>query len=162
MPTPRHWTTPRLLVGVALFFSLAGPLLADLVIPDVAALHLHNPAWPPHAKFHDAQYIVMSFLLALLGFATLRRRGGDRRRQFQLAAGLASVTWLGMFGALLFPGTGVIDPEFAADNQPILGLDAQLFIAVVMLLCVGAALTIERLVPGARIDPAAPIGEHGD
>ncbi|MFI6870000.1 DUF6640 family protein [Nocardia sp. NPDC050406] len=136
---------PRVLVGVVLLFALLGPLLADLVIPDVAALHLHNPAWPPHAKFHDAQYIVMSALLGVVGFTLLLRPGGEPRRRFHIAAALASITWLGMFGALLFPGTAPIDPEFEADNQLLLGLDAQLFIALVMLVTLAVALLAERL-----------------
>lgn len=145
MPTtPRHWTLPRILVRVVLFFTLFGPLLADLVIPDIAELHLHNPAWPPHAKFHDAQYIVMGALIGLLGIAILWRRTGDLRGRFHVAAALGSVTWLGMFGALLFPGTAAQDPEHTADVTEIAGLDPQLFIALVMLLTLAAAVILER------------------
>ncbi|WP_433603617.1 DUF6640 family protein [Nocardia sp. CA-135953] len=50
------------------------PLPADLVIPDIADPHLHNPAWPPHAKFHDTQYIGMG---ALIG-AIWRSYGAER------------------------------------------------------------------------------------
>ncbi|MBB6034015.1 DUF6640 family protein [Phytomonospora endophytica] len=139
----RHWTLPRILVRVVLFFTLFGPLLADLVVPDIAERHLHNPAWPPHAKFHDAQYIVMGALIGLVGIAILWRRTGNLRGQFLVAAALASVTWLGMFGALLFPGTAAQDPEHA-DGLKLIGLDPQLFIALVMLLLLAAALVLER------------------
>lgn len=139
----RHWTLPRILVRVVLFFTLFGPLLADLVIPDIAARHLHNPAWPPHAKFHDAQYIVMGALTGLIGIAILWRRTGHLRGQFHVAAALGAVTWLGMFGALLFPGTAAQDPEYA-DGLKLIGLDPQLFIALVMLLLLAAALVLER------------------
>ncbi|ADD39974.1 DUF6640 family protein [Stackebrandtia nassauensis] len=151
--TPRHWTLPRILVRVVLFFSLFGPALADLAIPDVAAMHLHNPNWPPHAKFHDAQYLVMAALLAAIGLTMLWRRTGNLRLQFHWAAALASVTWLAMFAALLFPGTGIIDPEFVADNVSILGLNPQLFIALVMLVLLAVAVGVERF--GRRI-PLAP------
>lgn len=147
--TPRHWTLPRILVRVVLFFTLFGPALADLVVPAVADMHLHNPNWPPHAKFHDAQYIGMTVLMAAVGLVILWRRKGDLRLQFHWAAALASVTWLAMFAALLFPGTAIIDPEFAADNVPILGLNAQLFIAVVMLALLAVAVGAERF--GRRI-----------
>ncbi|MEV0643972.1 DUF6640 family protein [Phytomonospora sp. NPDC050363] len=141
---PRHWTAPRILVRVVLFFTLLGPLLADLAIPAVADLHLHNPAWPPHAKFHDAQYIVMAALIAGVGLAVLWGRTGDLRARFHLAAALGSVTWLGMFAALLFPGTAPQDPEHAADAVKVAGLDPQLFIALVMLVALSAALILER------------------
>lgn len=141
---PTHWTLPRLLVGAVLLNTLLGPLLADLVIPEVANLHLHNPAWPPHAKFHDAQYIGMGLLLGVIGLVVLSGRAGDQRARFRLAAALGAVTWLAMFGALLFPGTAAQDPEHAADAVMVLGLDPQLFIALVMLVLLAAALLLER------------------
>jgi hypothetical protein len=144
MSIQRLWTLPRLLVGVVLLNTLVGPLLADLVIPDIAARHLHNPNWPPHAKFHDAQYIGMGALIGVIGLRVLLRRQGDPRAQFYLAAALGSVTWLGMWGALLFPQTAAQDPEFAETAAKVLGLDVQLFIAVVMLVGLGAAVALER------------------
>ncbi|QIS09077.1 DUF6640 family protein [Nocardia arthritidis] len=129
---------------MVLLNTLVGPLLADLVIPDIARRHLHNPNWPPHAKFHDAQYIGMGALLGAIGLRILVRRKGDQRAQFYLAAALGSVTWLGMWGALLFPGTAAQDPEFAADSRKVLGIDFQLFIALVMLVGLSAAVTVER------------------
>ncbi|WP_225732345.1 MULTISPECIES: DUF6640 family protein [unclassified Nocardia] len=144
MTAKRFWSLPRVVVGVVLLNTLIGPLLADLVIPDIARRHLHNPNWPPHAKFHDAQYIGMGALLGTIGLRILLRRKGDQRAQFYLAAALGSVTWLGMWGALLFPGTAAQDPEFAADARKVLGIDFQLFIALVMLVGLSAAVTVER------------------
>lgn len=142
MPTrkPRYWTLHRVLVGVVLANTAVGPLVADLLVPKVAAMHLHNPAWPPHAKFHDAQYISVSAVVGLTGIIVLRRRRGDLDQQFRVAAALGSATWIGMFAALLFPGTAVIDPEFEQNNRRVLGLDAQLFIATVTVLCVAGSL----------------------
>ncbi|ONM49603.1 DUF6640 family protein [Nocardia donostiensis] len=141
----RHWTIPRILVQLVLLVTMFVPLLADLVIPDIAAMHLHNPAWPPHAKFHDAQYLVMSALLGLTGSVILRRRAGDLRAQFRWAAALAAITWVGMFGALLFPGTAAQDPEHRAGNPPILGLDPQLFVALIVLVTVAIAVVVEQV-----------------
>ncbi len=120
-------TWPRIVVGAVAVITALGALLADVVVPDLAAQHAFNPAWPPHAKFHDAQYVVMSILLGALGLALVARD------QLLLAAALLSTPWLGMLGALLFPGTATYDPEFAGDTVFVLGLHGQVFLALVLL-----------------------------
>jgi|GEM_PF-1416784 len=137
----------RVLVGAVLANTVVGPLLADLVIPDIARQHLRNPNWPPHAKFHDAQYIGMGMLTGAIGLRILLRRKGDQRAQFYLAAALGSVTWLGMWGALLFPGTAAKDPEFECTGHQVLGLEPQLFVALVMLVGLSSAVSLERARP---------------
>jgi hypothetical protein len=107
--------------------TMFGALLADVVVPDLAAQHAFNDAWPPHAKFHDAQYVVMSILLGAIGLALVARN------QLLWAAAMLSTPWLGMLGALLFPGTATYDPEFADDTVFILGLHGQVFLALVLL-----------------------------
>jgi hypothetical protein len=120
-------TWPRIVVGAVAVITALGALLADVVVPDLAAQHAFNPAWPPHAKFHDAQYVVMSILLGALGLALVARK------QLLWAAALLSTPWLGMLGALLFPGTATYDPEFADDTVFVLGLHGQVFLALVLL-----------------------------
>jgi hypothetical protein len=120
-------TWPRIVVGAVAVITALGALLADVVVPDLAAQHAFNPAWPPHAKFHDAQYVVMSILLGALGLALVARN------QLLWAAALLSTPWLGMLGALLFPGTATYDPEFADDTVFVLGLHGQVFLALVLL-----------------------------
>lgn len=120
-------TWPRIVVGAVAVITALGALLADVVVPDLAAQHAFNPAWPPHAKFHDAQYVVMSFLLGALGLALAVRN------QVLWAAALLATPWLGMLGALLFPGTATYDPEFADDTVFVLGLHGQVFLALVLL-----------------------------
>jgi hypothetical protein len=120
-------TWPRIVVGAVAVITALGALLADVVVPDLAAQHAFNPAWPPHAKFHDAQYVVMSILLGALGLALVARN------QLLWAAALLSIPWLGMLGALLFPGTATYDPEFADDTVFVLGLHGQVFLALVLL-----------------------------
>ncbi|MBP2338180.1 hypothetical protein JOF41_004358 [Saccharothrix coeruleofusca] len=44
-----------------------------------------------------------------------------------------------MFVAALFPGTAVNDPEFADRTASVLGLHAQLFLALVLVALLGAA-----------------------
>jgi hypothetical protein len=127
-------TWPRIVVGAVAVITAVGALLADVVVPDLAAQHAFNDAWPPHAKFHDAQYVVMSILLGALGLALVARN------QLLWAAALLSTPWLGMLGALLFPGTATYDPEFADDTVFILGLHGQVFLALVLLVALGAAV----------------------
>jgi hypothetical protein len=143
--TPRrHWTLPRILVlGVAVI-TMLGALLADVVIHDSAGQHIFNPGWPPHAKFHNAQYIAMSILLGVLGLVLVARRRGDTRTRLLVAAALLSIPWLGMFGALLFPGTAAYDPEFADHNAVILGLHSQLVLALIVLATLIAAVLGDR------------------
>ncbi len=98
-----------------------GPLFVDFLHEPTAGQHIHNPNWPPHAKFHDAQYIAMSPLVSAIGLRILFRRHGDAHAQLREAAALASVAWLGMWGALLLPGTAATDPEFEATEQRVAG-----------------------------------------
>jgi hypothetical protein len=120
-------TWPRIVIGAVAVITAIGALLADVVVPDLAAQHAFNPAWPPHAKFHDAQYVVMSILLGGIGLALVVRN------QVLWAAALLSTPWLGMLGALLFPGTATYDPEFRDDTVFVLGLHGQVFLALVLL-----------------------------
>jgi hypothetical protein len=64
---------PRILILAVAAITMVSAVLADLVIPDLAAQHAFNPGWPPHAKFHDAQYMVMTVLLGLTGLALALR-----------------------------------------------------------------------------------------
>jgi hypothetical protein len=137
-------TWPKIVVGAVAVVTALGALLADVVVPDLAAQHAFNDAWPPHAKFHDAQYVVMSILLGALGLALVARN------QVRWAAALLSTPWLGMLGALLFPGTATYDPEFADDTVFILGLHGQVFLALVLLAALLAAVSGVRGRGGVR------------
>lgn len=148
MPLPR---TLIVLVGAV---TASSAVLADLVIPDLAAQHAFNPGWPPHAKFHDAQYMVMTVLLGLVGLALALRRGGGARGRLLCATAILATPWLGMLGALLFPGTATHDPEFAGRTVFVLGLHGQVFMAVALLLVLlGAAVAVARgpVDPGVRL-----------
>ncbi|GAA1990386.1 DUF6640 family protein [Amycolatopsis minnesotensis] len=129
---------PRTLIAVVGVITTVSAVLADLVIPELAAQHAFNPAWPPHAKFHDAQYLVMTVLLGLIGLALVVR---PTRNRVLCATAVLATPWLGMTGALLFPGTATYDPEFAGRTHFVLGLHGQVFMAIVLLLVLlGAAV----------------------
>ena len=146
MTTRRPSRLSRALVGAALVITGAGPLLADLVVPRTAKQHLYNPNWPPHAKFHDAQYIAMGALTGGIGLRVLLRRHGDAQTNLRQAAALGSVPWLGMWAALMFPGTAATDPEFESTEPRVLGMHPQLVLALVVQGALSTAVTVE----GAR------------
>jgi hypothetical protein len=116
-----------------------GPLLVDFVYKPTAKQHIHNPNWPPHAKFHDAQYIVMSLALGAIALIMVVK---DR---LITAAAILAVPWTSMFPALLFPGTASYDPEFKSETTFVLGMHGQLFEALITLvILVGAAFLAVR------------------
>ncbi|MEV4291257.1 DUF6640 family protein [Nonomuraea bangladeshensis] len=137
---------PRILIIAVAAITTVSAVLADAVIPDLAAQHAFNPAWPPHAKFHDAQYMVMTVLLGLTGLALALR---PTRNTMSLAAVILATPWLGMIGALLFPGTATYDPEFAGRTLFVLGLHGQVFLAFVLLLALLVAATAALRLPAS-------------
>ncbi|WP_280457422.1 MULTISPECIES: DUF6640 family protein [Nocardia] len=128
----------RMTLAVVAVLTAAGAVLADLVVPDLAAQHAFNDNWPPHAKFHDAQYMAMTVLLGVIGLALLRR-GPNLRGRLLCAAAVLATPWIGMIAALTFPGTATYDPEFHDRTLFILGVHGQVFLAIVLLAALTAA-----------------------
>ena len=85
-----------LIVGVALVIAIGG-LLADYFIPSSGKQHIKNPHWPPHAKFHNAQTILMGLSLGVIAIAVLFRHSVPERGDLVMAALLASLYWLCIF-----------------------------------------------------------------
>ncbi|WP_435591689.1 DUF6640 family protein [Nocardia sp. bgisy118] len=142
-PVARSLSAPRILAVLVALVTVFGALLADFVVPESAGQHLHNDAWPPHAKFHDAQYIVMSILLGAVALTLLVQRGGGTRSRVWTACAILAAPWLGLLSAMLFPGAAVQDPEF--DNPSIVGLHPQVLLAAILLtLLLVAVLLIAR------------------
>jgi hypothetical protein len=69
--------------------------------------HVFNPRWPPHAKFHNAQTLLLG---SLLGLVTLYLVWG--RSDLRVAVVVCSLYWVTQLGSLAFPGTSLTDPEF--------------------------------------------------
>ncbi|MFE1592782.1 DUF6640 family protein [Nocardia sp. NPDC058705] len=136
----RSISAPRILAVLVAIVTVFGALLADFVIPASAAEHMRNDAWPPHAKFHDAQYIAMSILLGGLALSLLIRHGGAKRSQLWTACAILATPWLGLMAAILFPGTAIHDPEFA--HATIIGLHPQVLLAVILLAMLAAAAAL--------------------
>ncbi|MGI5221986.1 DUF6640 family protein [Nocardia sp. CA-290969] len=137
----------RITLAVVAVITMAGAVLADLVVPDLAAQHAFNDNWPPHAKFHDAQYMVMTVLLGAIGLALLRR-GTNPRGRLLCAAAVLSTPWIGMVVALVFPGTATYDPEFHDRTLFVLGLHGQVFLAIILLVAlIVASVAVFRTTP---------------
>ncbi|WP_068056677.1 hypothetical protein [Nocardia xishanensis] len=146
-PATRSLSVARVLAVLVALATMFGALLADFVIPAGAAQHLRNDAWLPHAKFHDAQYIVLSILLGVVALTLLVQRGGGSRSRVWTACAILATPWLGLLGAILFPGAAVHDPEF--DNVSIIGLHPQVLLAVILLtILLVAVLFTARTGPG--------------
>jgi hypothetical protein len=70
--------------------------------------HIHNPAWPEHAKFHNGQTMSMGVVLGATGLNALWR-GTWSRDRLNLATGAASAYWLTQLSAVAYPGTALTD-----------------------------------------------------
>ena len=53
-----HLEIARWMVAVAAVYGFGG-FIADAVVPSMSRQHLRNPVWPPHAKFHNAQTMLL-------------------------------------------------------------------------------------------------------
>jgi hypothetical protein len=101
-----RWTIGKLLISLVAVFTAVAPYLADWNVT-----HIYNPAWTPHAKFHNAQTMVLG---TILGFLTLYclwlRKGVTEKQKLNEATVLASLYWLAQLPATFFPGTALADP----------------------------------------------------
>jgi hypothetical protein len=99
-------TIGRLLISLVAIFTVVSPYLADWNVT-----HIYNPVWPPHAKFHNAQTMVLGAMLGTLSLYCLWFRTGIARNQkLNEATTLASLYWLAQLPATRFPGTALSDP----------------------------------------------------
>jgi hypothetical protein len=129
------------IVAFVAVFNFGG-IVADAFVPATAKQHLWNPLWPPHAKFHNGQTMLMGIFGGSLSLAILFGPRPLTLPLFLIAAAIAANYFLAMAFAPAFPGTDWIDPEFAAETKHPLGLAPQqlvtyalctlLFIAVVL------------------------------
>jgi hypothetical protein len=131
----------RWIIAFVAIVTAAGGLSADWFIPQGARQHLKNPLWKPHAKFHNAQGILMGFAQGVLPIGLLF----VTRLTFTsvlLAALIASLYWVALMFAPIFPDTAWVDPEFAAATPSPLGLAPQQLIGYVLLLMLGLAMAL--------------------
>ncbi|WP_434384651.1 DUF6640 family protein [Melittangium boletus] len=131
----------RVLLSVSALAAAVGAFVADW-----NETHIFNPRWPPHAKFHNAQTMLLGSALGLATLYFLWSRRWRGPRGLEVGTLLASIYWLTQAGALLFPGTALTDPEFA-DRVPRIGGVLpfnQLAIELVFLTLVAVGFFLER------------------
>ena len=97
----------RWILSSAAAFTAVGGFLADW-----NRTHLFNPNWPPHAKFHDAQSILLGALLGASGLYFLWRGGEHPQRNLRLGALLPLFFWIAQGASFVFPGAEGLEAEF--------------------------------------------------
>lgn len=124
----------KILISIVALYAALGSYIFDW-----NETHIFNPNWPPHAKFHNAQDMLLGTATGLLALWVLWIQKTDKRNKFVLSIILASLYWITQFGAILFPGTALTDPEFSHPGQA----PAQLIVDIVMLLMLSIAYFLE-------------------
>ena len=124
-----------------------GGFIADALVPATARQHLWNPRWPPHAKFHNGQTMLMGIFGGLISLVILFGSHVLTRPLFFLATVIAANYFVAMVFAPLFPGTAWTDPEFLAETGRPLGLAPQQLISYVVCGLVLLAVAIAIFVP---------------
>jgi len=129
---PGRW----MLAGVAVATATGG------VAADWNRTHLFNPAWTPHAKFHDGWSIG---LLAGTGASSLYLLAGRTPPEPGLAAALLAQAWGAQALAYAFPGAGDVSSEFPDPrDRPGLTRVPEWVASVVALGTIAAGYALER------------------
>ena len=119
-----------------------GGVLFDAVLPATARQHLWNPAWPPHAKFHNGQTMAFGVFNGVLAVAVLFLFRPLTLPVFFVGVAVAASYWVTLLGAQFFPGTAWHDPEFAAVTPRPLGQNPQALVSYLLLGLLGVAVLL--------------------
>lgn len=129
--------------GRGLLRTLAATTAVAGFVADWNRTHLFNPAWPPHARFHDAMTIALGTALGGTALYLLRDRADDR--DVALGAALPALFWASMGAAFTFPGTAGMEVEFPQYVPQVRGVWInERFPAVAMTLAAAGAYALER------------------
>ncbi len=107
----------RWILSSAATLTAVGGFLADW-----NRTHLFNPNWPPHARFHDAQSILLGSFLGVSGLYLLWRRGEHPESDLSLGALLPAFFWMAQGASFVFPGAEGLEAEFPEKVPRIRGL----------------------------------------
>ena len=109
-----------------------GGYVADAVIPETARQHQRNPLWPPHAKFHNGQSMLMGIGLGIFSLFILFGLRPLTLTLFLVATSVAGISFVSMAFAPIFPGTAWSDPEFEAKTPRAFDLHPQQLVSYVV------------------------------
>jgi Family of unknown function (DUF6640) len=113
----KHTSKGRQVLTSVAALTAVGGFLADR-----NRTHLINPNWPPHAKYHDAQTILLGSLLGASGLYFLRKKGADPQRDLTIGALLPSFFWVAQAASFAFPGAEGFEAEFPEKVSRIRGV----------------------------------------
>ena len=138
--SPMKISIGKWLLSLIALLTVLGPYGADW-----NETHIYNPNWSPHAKFHSAQTMLLGTLLGLLSLYFLWSRRWRAQGGLRVGAILAALYWVTQFGSIFFPGTAMVDPEFAG-HIPLIGVLGlnQLALDLMLLGLVALGFWLER------------------
>ena len=132
--------TGRWVLSSVAAFTTVGGFLADW-----NRTHLFNPGWPPHAKAHDAQTIILGSLLGASGLYFLWKRDERPERDLALGTLLPSFFWMAQCGSFLFPEAEGFESEFPEKVPRVRGVWInERFLSAFMLALLAVGYLIER------------------
>jgi hypothetical protein len=133
------WVLGKPLISLVAVAEIVGPFIADW-----NRTHIYNPRWPPHAKFHGGQTVLMGAALGGLSLGYLWLPRGDQKGHLQAATLLASLYWITQMGAFLVPGAAATDPDYEYKLPTIAGIRlTQFYLAAFNLLVLLAGYMLE-------------------
>ena len=113
--------TGRVILTILAVGTIVSPFLADW-----NATHIYNPAWPPHAKFHNAQTMSMAVLLGLTALFFTWRRDAGLATSLLAAWLFTAFYWTSQVMAFGFPGVAWTDPNLLPPGHTLTEFPLQL------------------------------------
>lgn len=143
-PDPPAVSLGKVLISAAALFQAVGAFWADW-----SDTHVFNPDWSPHAKFHNAQTMVLAVTAAGLTLWALWGRGRVDRSRLRWAVVCGGLFWFTTTPAAFFPGSAVVDPDTPTQPFSFVGIPVNQVTAtaavVLPLLAVGYLLESRRM-----------------
>jgi hypothetical protein len=145
-----NYSIGKALISFLGVFTAVSPFLADWNVT-----HIYNPNWPPHAKFHNAQTMVLGAFLGLLTLYCLwLRKSISEKEKLNQSSILVSLYWLAQFPSTFFPGTKLQDSGINHVDFPVvLGVEFNqitMIITVIMPLIVLAYFLENKLIKNSN------------